>query len=238
MTPFSAKEPVRQLLLEDVSDNADGLRCAFDLIVQGYTRLASSDITGEMLREILCNDIYHRAGLARTLLLTGLVGESDVRQPLGTVRILPSSERVAAAYGVPPLEAMELMAPADGWSHFQFQEFSLDRTVEGGRIVVGPVCRSEAGRRWGLPALILRELVAGGYRTAVQKFGKTQYWGILPDYMVTRMEPLGFRIIRAPSVCCRKQQNARLFQTFGKYWLESNPSFCRVILEPDGQRFN
>jgi hypothetical protein len=215
--------------LEDVTDNPEKLRIAFDIVAQAYSALSTTPIDPRSVLATVCEDIYHRNGLAHTLLLTGLYPGTSKRNPLGTVRILPSGN---TGMGVPPLEAMSLMAPKEGWQHFRFLDFDLDQVMEGGRIVVDPVCRTEAAKQLGLTGLALRALTQGGIRIAAQRYGKSQCWGIVPNYMITRMEAAGLQAIPAPQVSCRFEENADLFRTYDRYWLCSNPRFCRIAVLP------
>jgi hypothetical protein len=234
MSPYDS-QLIQSLRLDDVTDDSERLRIAFDLLAQGYVTLSSGNITVEAVREALCDDLYHRSGRARTLLLTGYLSELRQREVLGTIRIIPSFGLLPGA-SVPPIEAMELMAPEEGWRNFGFQGFDFNHVVEGGRIAVAPACRTLRNRRLGLPRTILRELAEGAFRIAFQQYGKTQYWAILPDYMVKRLEEVDFTIIPAPQVFCRTKENAQLFQTFDRYWLKSCPRFCRVLVPQVGRR--
>jgi hypothetical protein len=220
-------EIIKSFRLEDVTDNPEGLRIAFDIVVQAYSTMSTTPLDPRTVHATVCEDIYHRNGLARTLLLTGLYPEGSKRNPLGTVRIVPLRH---SGGDFPPLEAMSLMAPSEGWQHFRFLDFDLDRVLEGARIVVDPMCWTAAARRVGLTGLALRALTEGGIRIAAQRYGKSQCWGILPNYMITRMEAAGMQVIPAPQVSCRFEENAELFRTYDRYWLYSNPRFCRIIV--------
>ncbi len=220
-------QAVCNLRLDDVTDNPEGVAAAFDVIAKGYATLSSRNISAKAVRDMLCNDSYHRCGLARTLLLTGNLQQGR-QEVLGTVRIIPGGGQPTEV-GRAPLEAMELMAPEEGWHDFRFQDFDIDRVVEGGRIAISPGGRTPLCKRQGIPRAILRELVEGRFRLANERYRKTQYWGILPEYMVKKIGSVGIGVIPAPRVFCRAE-NASLFRAFDRYWLNSNPRFCKVIV--------
>jgi len=226
---ISIEETVDSFVIEDVSDDAARLSWAFDLIVQGYLPLSSQTLDPWQVRDDVCDDAYHRHGLARTLVLTGRHPETGESEPLGTVRVTMGSA-ATKALGVPPLEAMGLMAPADGWENFHFEGFEIDQIAEGGRVAVSPTCRIGPSRALGLPAIVLRTLFERGFRFAVEHYGKTQYWGILPSYVIRRVEALGIRVIPAPAMAYRSEENGHILSKYDRYWLHSNPTFCRVIV--------
>src|SRR5262245_5274668 len=226
---ISTAETVDSFVIEDVSDDAARLTWAFDLIVQGYLPLSSQTLDPWEVREDVCDDAYHRHGLARTLVLTGRHPETGEAEPLGTVRVTMGS-KATTALGVPPLEAMGLMAPAGGWENFHFQGVEIDHIAEGGRVAVSPTCRIGPSRALGLPGIVLRTLFERGFRFAVEHYGKTQYWGILPSYVIKRVEALGIRVIPAPAMAYRSEEIGHILSKYDRYWLHSNPTFCRVIV--------
>jgi hypothetical protein len=219
----------RSFIVEDVTDNPERLRWAFDLIVQGYLPLSSKPLTPWEVSDDVCNDQYHRYGIARTLVLTGCHPETGDREPMGTVRVTMGSMHTYEL-GFPPLEAMNLMLPSEGWDQFRFEGFDVDQIVEGGRVAVSATCRIGISRDVGLPAIVLRALFEKGLRFAVENHRKSQYWGILPSYVIKRVESLGIRIIQAPKMSYKTNENAEMFEKYDRYWLQSNPVFCRVIV--------
>jgi hypothetical protein len=124
---------------------------------------------------------------------------------------------------------MELMAPIEGWGGFRFQGFKIEEVVEGGRIALGASCRTPANKERNLPGLVLYRLIRAGFQLAVRDFGKTQYWGILPSYMIKRFEAVGIDVIPAPEVRPR-QDKAEFFQKYDRYWLKNRPCFCKVVV--------
>jgi hypothetical protein len=231
---FDVDAVIESLSLRDVTTDPNGLSVAFDIAAEGYSALSSATLSPREVREEVCNDLYHRSGIARTLLLTGLNPQTARIEPLGTVRITLGSDRTEEL-GLPPLEAMGLMAPDTGWENFHFQGFDVDHVVEGGRIAVARACRTEQAKRAGVVNLLIRALVEGGYRIAASRFGKSQYWGILPHYVVTRFRAAGIGVIPAPGVSLRLLGNAQLFHRYDHYWLRSNPCFCKVIVAAPSQ---
>jgi hypothetical protein len=230
---FTIHTVTESFSLQDVTDDPDGLAQAFDIIVEGYSALSSAMLSPLDVHEELCNDAYHRSGIARTLLLTGLNPQTARIEPLGTVRITLGSKRTAQL-GIKPLEAMGLMAPGAGWGDFHFESFDVDQVVEGGRIAVAKAYRTGAAKRLGLVDLAVRVLVEGGFRIAADRFGKTQYWGILPHYVIARIRATGIGVIPAPGVSLQFSENSQLFQKYDRYWLKSNPCFCKVIVPGRG----
>jgi hypothetical protein len=150
MTPSSqAAKIAATFRLEDVTEDPEMVGTAFDIVVQGYSLLSSVALDPGEVRATVCEDIYHREGRARTLLLTGCRSEASGREPLGTIRItLPY---VKQGEETPPLEAMLLMDPAEGWQNFRFEGFNLDQVAEGGRTAILPICRTDAAKNIGLP---------------------------------------------------------------------------------------
>jgi hypothetical protein len=215
--------------LQDVTDDPAGLSVAFDIVVEGYSALSSMKLDHQQVLKTVCFDDYHRSGLARTLLLIGDNPENGRVEPLGTFRITLGSAD-SGELGLPPLEAMRLMTYPEGWENFHFEGFEVNQVVEGGRAAVSPVCRTETGRAIGLASLVLRALVEGAFRIAWHTYGRSQLWGVLPCYMVKRLESFGMRVIPAPRVSPRYQENARLFKEYERYWLHSNPSFYKVVV--------
>jgi len=228
---FTNRELLDSFSLKDVTEVPDSLASAFDLLSAGYRALSSNAIDSHELDETLCHDAYHLNGLSRTLLLTGFNPETHAAEPLGTLRITPASA-TALKYGLPPLEAIGLMAPSEGWNCFRFQGFDTWQTVEGGRIALSASCRTPANKERNLPGLVLYNLISTGFQIAARDFGKTQYWGILPSYMIKRFEAVGVRVIPAPQVHPRHDKK-EFFQKYDRYWLKNDPFFCKVILTGD-----
>ena len=224
--------------LIDVTERPKELAWAFDLVVQGYLPLASRTLDPSEVRQDVCDDAYHRLGIARTLVLTGSHPETGDREPLGTIRVTMGSTATARLH-LPPLEAMGLMVPSEGWEHFHFEGFEVDQIAEGGRTAVSPTCRIGKSREIGLAPVVLRALFEEAFRFAAERYGKTQYWGILPYYVIDRVEALGIGVIRAPDISYRMEENAGIFNKYDRYWLQSRPAFCKVVLpelQPRQQR--
>ena len=218
--------------LEDVSNKPAMLAWAFDLVVQGYLSLSSHGLDPETVREEVCLDAYLRNGLVRTLVLTGLHPETGAREPLGTMRVTTGAAR-AREFELPPLETMQLMAPPQGWDTYNFAGFDPMLVAEGGRLAVSATCRTGKSRDTRLSAMVLEALVRGTFRYAREHHGKTQLWGVLPYYVVERIEALGMTVIPAVGVACRGGDAARVFDRYDRYWRQSRPAFCRVLtLEP------
>lgn len=225
---LKAPEFLDSILVEDVTDANEKLETAFDLLIAGYRALSSIEIDSQEIRTTVCCDPYHRYGLSRTLLLTALNPETCAIEPFGTMRITPASA-ATLRYALPPLEAMELMAPEEGWNCFRFDGFDVMKTVEGGRIAISASCRTPANRERQLPLLVLNRLIRVGFEIGTRDFGKTQYWGILPSYMIRRFEAAGIHVIPAPGVHLQPERH-ELFQRYDRYWLKSDPCFCKVIV--------
>jgi len=225
---LSLDQARQSFVLEDATENSRLLTWAFDLVVQGYLSLSSQVLDPEEVRQDVCDDAYHRGGVARTLVLTGCHPETGDREPLGTVRVTTGAPN--NDLGLPPLETMGLMAPPEGWQNFHFEGFDAARVAEGGRLAVSPTCRIGKSREIGLTPIVLKALVEGGFRYAAERYGKTQYWGVLPYYVIERFVALGFRVIPAPGVTCRLRENARIFSRYDRYWQQSRPIFCKVVL--------
>jgi hypothetical protein len=229
MVTFTTDEICRSFLVEDVTDNPAQLRIAFDLVAAGYAQLASTPLDPQEIREELCADRYHRHGLARTLLLTGANPNTGTVEPLGTLRIVLGYARTTTL-GMPPLEAMALLTPEAGWQDFTFAGFDVDKVVEGGRTAVAPACRTGLAKAMGVPLRVLHTLYQEGFRLALHTYDKPQYWGILPSYVVTRVEALGITLIPTPRLTLNHQENAELFRKYDRYWLQSNPWFYKVLV--------
>jgi hypothetical protein len=72
MIPTLAMPDIQKsFCLQDVTDDPVKLSDAFDIVVDGYSGLSSRILDRREVRETVCNDEYHRHGLARTLLLSG-----------------------------------------------------------------------------------------------------------------------------------------------------------------------
>jgi hypothetical protein len=226
---LSLLETSESFVLEDVTDNPRSLAWAFDLVVQGYLALSSQELDPGEVRQEVCYDVYHQNGLARTVVLTGRHPETGEREALATMRVTTATSR-ARALGLPPLESMELMAPAEGWENFHFAGFDADQVAEGGRLAVSPTCRMGRTRETGLTGLVLHALVHGAFELAAEHYGKTQLWGILPYYVVERFESIGMRVLPAHEVICRVKENDRMFKRYDRYWFRARPAFCKVIL--------
>jgi len=222
-------EIIRSFVIEDVTDNPEQLKWAFDLIVQGYLSLSSKPLTPWEVNEDVCNDQYHRNAIARTLVLTGCHPETGEREPMGTVRVTMGSSQTKRL-GVLPLEAMNLMVPGNGWDEFRFEGFDVDQVAEGGRIAVSATCRLGISKEIGLPEIVLRALFDKGFQFAIENYGKSQYWGILPSYVIKRVESLGIRVIPAPNIFYREKENSEMFDKYDRYWRHSNPVFCKVLI--------
>jgi hypothetical protein len=215
--------------LQDVTDDPEKLSAAFDIVVDGYAGLSSRALDPSEVRETVCNDDYHRQGLARTLLLTGWNPETASVEPLGTLRITLGSADTEKL-GLHPLEAMNLMSFPDGWENFHFEGFEVNQVVEGGRTAVSAACRTAAGKEMGLPGSVLRALVEGGFRLAARKYGKSQLWAILPSYMIRRLKAIGIEVIVARQVLLQLQKRQQVFQDYDRYWKHSDPAFCKVLV--------
>lgn len=221
-------EILKSFCLQDVTDDPANLSAAFDIVVDGYSRLSSRTLYPREVRETVCNDGYHRQGLSRTLLLTGWNPETLSVEPLGTCRITPGSADMPK-FGLRPLEAMNLMTFPGGWANFYFEGFELNQVVEGGRTAVSLACRTGAGKEMGLSGCVLRALVEGGFQLA-HKYGRSQLWAILPSYMIRRLRAVGIKVIVAPQVVLQLQKQHQIFQDYDLYWKHSHPSFCKVLL--------
>jgi len=222
-------EILKSFRLQDVTDDPGKLSAAFDIVVDGYSGLSSRSLDAREVRETVCNDDYHRQGLARTLLLSGWNPETARVEPLGTLRLTLGSTD-AERLGLRPLEAMNLMTFPQGWANFHFEGFEVNQVVEGGRTAVSIGCRTGAGKEMGLPGFVLRALTVGGFRIATQKYGKSQLWAILPSYMVRRLKAVGIQAIVAPHVVLQLQKQPQVFRDYDRYWLHSDPAFCKVLV--------
>ena len=227
---LSIDEVRRTFVIEDVTDSPGRMNWAFDLIVQGYFSMSSQTLDPNEIRQEVCDDLYHRHGFARTLVLTGRHPETGEREPMGTVRINVAPP-AAKDLGLHPLEAMALMVPRGGWENFRFEGFVLDQVAEGGRIAVSPTCRVGKSREIGLAAIVLRALVEEGFRFARERYDRSQYWGILPDYVRERFTSLGVHTRPAPDMLFRADENRALFARYNRYWLHSQPQFCKVLVD-------
>ena len=227
---LSIEEVRRTFAIEDVTDDPDRVNWAFDLIVQGYFSMSSQTLDPNEIRQEVCDDLYHRHGFARTLVLTGRHPETGEREPMGTVRI-NVAPAAATDFGLQRLEAMALMAPRCGWESFDFEGFVLDQVAEGGRIAVSPTCRIGKSREIGLASVVLRALVEEGFRFARERYNRSQYWGILPNYVRERFESLGVATRPAPDMLFRTEENPTLFTKYDRYWQHSQPKFCKVVVD-------
>ena len=230
---LSLEQTRQSFVLEDVSDTPALLTWAFDLIVQGYLPLSTRTVAPEDVCRDVCDDDYHRCGMARTLVLTGCHPETGEREPLGTVRVTTGAPR-DNPQGLPPLETMRLMAPPGGWDTFDFAGFAVDQVAEGGRLAVSPTCRIGRSRAIGLTPVVLRALVEGAFQFAAERYGKTQLWGVLPYYVIDRLEALGMHVLPAPDLRYRVEACAEVFARYDRYWRDGRPRFCRVELPPEG----
>ena len=222
-------EICRSFSIEDVTDNPRQLQIAFDLVGEGYAQLASRPLDLLQVREELCADPYHLHGLARTLLLSGENPNTGTIEPLGTLRIVLGYTHTETL-GIPPLEAMGLLTPRGGWRNFTFEGFSVDKVVEGGRTAVSAACRTGLAKELCVPMCVVHALYTEGFRLACHTYAKSQYWGILPSFLVARVESVGFRLIPAPHITLNHDDNAALFAKYDRYWLRSDPGFYKVLV--------
>jgi hypothetical protein len=222
-------EILKSFCLQDVTDDPRKLSAAFDIVVDGYSGLSSRRLDPREVRETVCNDDYHRRGLARTLLLSGWNPETSRVEALGTFRMTLGSTDTER-FGLRPLEAMNLMTLPEGWANFRFEGFEVNQVVEGGRTAISMACRTGAGRAMGLPGFVLRALAVGGFRLATQKYGKSQLWAILPTYMISRLKAVGIKVIVAPQVVLQLQRQPQVFRDYDRYWKHSDPSFCKILV--------
>jgi len=145
-------ETLKSFCLEDVTDDPEKLSAAFDIVVDGYSGLSSRTLDPRQVRETVCNDDYHRQGVARTLLLSGWNPETARVEPLGTLRITLGSADTEKL-GMRPLEAMNLMTVPDGWANFHFAGFEVNQVVREEEPQLAWLVGGEPENRWGYPVL-------------------------------------------------------------------------------------
>ena len=122
MSTVGADEVIQSVTVEDVTDDNEKLDIAFMIAASNYVKFSSRSLTILEVYTELCDDIYHKKGLTRTLLVTGISPLTGELAPLGTIRVVISPQH-NASIDLPPLEAMSLVAPPEGWEFFSSGKF-------------------------------------------------------------------------------------------------------------------
>jgi hypothetical protein len=216
--------------IEDVTEDEEKLRVAFQMISNAYSRFSSASIDSNEVYQDLCADIYHRTGRARTVLLTGYNPDKGQREALGTVRYIVGSHMQNNSE-IPPFEAMELMSPSGGWEQFTFAGFNLGKSIEFGRLSISPECRNRTAEIKDLHLLVMRQLLIGSFQLAAKRYGISQVWCIMPSYVVRALAKAGIRSIPAPNFQINHRENAHLFQKYDRYWIHSTPCFYKLDMD-------
>lgn len=214
--------------LEDVTENEEKLQAAFRLVSDSYAKLSSSRVSANDVYEELCQDPYHRCGLARTIILTGIIpGASDDKtELLGTLRIVLGSSITSSH--LPPLEAMHLVTPKVGWENFDFEDFDPDKSIEYGRLAFNAACKRGLAKELKFHLLVLREITIGAYLLAIKQFAKTQAWGMATLLVAKSVMESGVKMRPAPDIELNYHQNKGLFEKYDRYWLKGSPGFYKI----------
>lgn len=214
--------------VEDVTENEQKLQAAFRLVADSYATLSSSKISAKNVYEELCQDRYHQCGLARTIILTGIIpGAADDRtELLGTLRIVLGSS--VTSNDLLPLEAMHLVTPKGGWENFDFGNFDPHKAIEYGRLAFNADCKKGLAKELKFHLRVLREITVGAYQLAIKQFAKTQAWGMATQLVAKSVVESGINMIHAPDIELNYQQNKSLFEKYDRYWIKGSPGFYKI----------
>lgn len=222
MSTVAADEVIQSVTVEDVTDDNEKLEIAFMIAASNYVKFSSRSLTILDVYTELCDDTYHKKGLARTLLVTGVSPLTGELSPLGTIRVV-ISPRQKASIDISPLEAMSLVAPLEGWEFFLRGKFDPFKSAEIGRFALTPECRSEYSREINLPLVIARRVFDKSKYISASVYGKTQLWAIMPPPVVKLAISAGLTLLTTSEIILNHQQHGELFKKYDKYWFDANP---------------
>lgn len=214
--------------VEDVTEHEQKLQAAFRLVANSYAKLSSSKVNTSDVYEELCQDKYHRCGLARTITLTGIIpgATNNKTELLGTLRIVLGSS--VPGNHLLPLEAMHLVTPKGGWENFDFGNFDPHKAIEYGRLAFNADCKKGLAKELKFHLHVLREITVGAYQLAIRQFAKTQAWGMATQLVAKSVIESGINMIHAPDIELNYQQNKTLFEKYDRYWIKGSPGFYKI----------
>lgn len=228
--PLSHADLLKTFCCEDVTENEEKLRVAFQLVSDAYSRFSSANVESGEVSSELCADTYHTTGRARTVLLSGYNPNTERCEALGTVRYIVGSHRQDGS-DLPPFEAMDLISPAGGWDQFKFAGFNLEKSIEFGRLAISPECLRENVRMSHFHLLVLRQLAIDSFQLAVEQYGVSQVWCIMPSYVVRALAKAGIHSIPAPNFHINHRENVELFRKYDRYWIHGAPKFYKLDMD-------
>lgn len=227
MSAVGADEVIHSVTVEDVTDDNEKLDLAFMIAASNYIKFSSRSLTIQDVYTELCDDIYHKKGLARTLLVTGISPLTGDLAPLGTMRVVVSSCQ-RASIDIPPLEAMSLGTPLEGWEFFLHGKFDPFKSAEFGRFALTPECKNEYSRETNLPAVITSRVVAKAKYISATVYDKTQFWAIMPPLVVKLVIAAGLNLLTTSELILNHQQHGELFRKYDRYWMNANPKLYEI----------
>ncbi|MFN8441620.1 MAG: hypothetical protein U0175_12650 [Caldilineaceae bacterium] len=229
MSTVSADEIIQSVTVEDVTDDNEKLEIAFMIAASNYIKFSTRSLTIQEVYAELCDDVYHQKGLARTLLITGMSPLTGEVAPLGSFRVVVSPHQ-NTNIDMPPLEAMSLVTPLEGWEFFQCGKFDPFKSAEISRFALTPECRSEYSRKINLPAVIASRGFEMAKYISENVYGKTQLWGIMLHPVVNLVVSAGLTLLTTTEVTLNHQRHDELFKKYDRYWLNGNPKLYEFAL--------
>jgi hypothetical protein len=226
---LNTEKIIKSFYVEDVTEDLNKLYVAFNLVAQNYSRFSSSNINFQEIYQELCDDPYHTLGLSRTLLLNGYNPNTNRVETLGTVRIVLGSFQPKNST-LPPLEAMQLISPLEGWDNFRFENFNANEAVELSRFATTFECNQGISKKIKLSHLVAKSLLTKAINFSIQKYQRKQIWAIMPRYVVKVITTKETQFSPVPYMTLNFQKHANLFQKYDKYWLHSHPWFYKITL--------
>ena len=233
MLGVTSEEITNSICVIDVTNQLPDLQVAFAMVADGYAKLSSHSLPLQEVLAELCFDTYHNTHRTRTLLATGINPNTGNVEPIGTIRmVLGTNSKIDQ--GIPPLEVMSLITPAEGWDNFTFGNFNPNLSTEFGRFVVVPAYRSLEARRKGYTFILCKSIFSKFVEVAAQ-YNKNQFWALMPANVLSLLELINISAIPVPELNFNSDSCSDLFNKYDKYWQHSKPWFYKVVLEK--QRF-
>lgn len=227
MSTVDADEVIQSVTVEDVTDDKENLDIAFMIVASSYINFSTYALDIQDVYQELCSDIYHEKGYARTLLAKGISPLTRELSPLGTVRVV-ISPRQRTDTDLPPLEAMSLVSPLEGWELFEQGKFDPFHSAEIGRFALASVCRGEYGKKMNLPIIILQKVFEQATYISAAMYGKTQLWAIMPPPVAKFATDAGLSLLTSTEIVLNYQKHAELFKRYSKYWINANPKLYEL----------
>lgn len=229
MLNITYEEIANSVRVIDVTEQPADLEVAFAMVADGYSKLSSRSLRLQEVLAELCFDTYHNTHRTRTLLATGINPNTRNVEPIGTIRmVLGANSNINE--GIPSLEVMSLVTPAEGWDNFTFEGFNPNRSAEFGRFVVVPAYRSLEARSKGYTFILCKSIFSKFVEVATQ-YNKNQFWALMPPNVLGLVKLINISAIPVPELNFNTENHSALFSKYDKYWQHSRPWFYKFMLE-------